>query len=287
MKNLTTRQTGLKSPLAAVFGAAIIVTSLASVASAQNVFSGTNVAEDRNEDLLEAIEDDAERDLDRLGNEGRPQGFAGSFALRGIANSGNTDSVDVGVGSDLNYVWGPNGVELQLSYTYGEDDGTKNEESLFYGLEYTRDFSPRLFGFGKIQGSVDKFSSFENDTFVSVGAGYRIIDEADSQWSVQAGPGYRFAELSDIASADISEGAFGVSSDYARKLTETTFLTNDTDVITSSSDTVIYNDLAVSVSMTRSLALRASVLTEYHSDPEPGFKSTDNTFGLSLVYSIN
>ncbi len=110
-----------------------------------------------------------------------------------------------------------------MSYTYGEDDGTKNEESLFYGLEYTRDLNPRLFGFAKVQGSVDEFSSFENDTFVSFGAGYRIFNEADRQWSVQAGPGYRFAELSDVTSADVSEGAFGVSSDYAQKLTDTVY----------------------------------------------------------------
>lgn len=277
----------MNTTLRAVFGAAVVATAFASTASAQNVFTGVNVAEERNEDLLEAIEDDAERDLDRFGNEGRAQGFTGSFALRGIANSGNTDSSDVGIGSDLNYVWGPNGIELQLSYTYGEDDGTKNEESLFYGLEYTRDINPRLFGFGKIQGSVDEFSSFENDTFVSFGAGYRIFNEADRQWSVQAGPGYRFAELNDVTSADISEGAFGVSSDFAMKLTETVYLTNDTDIVSSRSDTVAYNDLAVSVSMTDSLALRSSVLTEYHTDPEPGFKSTDNTFGLSLVYSFN
>lgn len=275
------------APAFAVVGATILATTLATAASAQNAFTGTNIAEERNEDLLEAIEDDAERDLDRFGNEGRPQGFTGSFALRGIANSGNTDSLDVGIGSDLNYVWGPNGIELQLSYAYGEDDGTKNEESLFYGLEYTRDLNPRLFGFGKIQGSVDEFSSFESDTFVSFGAGYRIFNETDRQWSVQAGPGYRFAELSDVASADISEAAFGASSDFAYKLTDTVFLTNDTDIITSSADTVVYNDLAVSVAMTDALALRTSVLTEYHSDPEPGFTSTDNTFGISLVYSFN
>lgn len=277
----------MTNPICALLGAAIVATSFVSVASAQNVFSGTNIADERNEDLLEAIEDDAERDLDRFGNEGRTPGFAGSFALRGIANAGNTDSVDVGIGSDFGYVWGPNGVELQLSYTYGEDDGSKNEESLFYGFEYTRDLNPRLFGFAKVQGSVDEFSSFESDTFVSFGAGYRIYNEADRQWSVQAGPGYRFADLSDVASADISEGAFGASSDYAQKLTESLYITNDTDIITSSSDTVVYNDLALSVSMTDSLALRSSILTEYHTDPEPGFKSTDNTFGVSLVYSFN
>ena len=188
----------------------------------------------------------------------------------------------------MNYVQGVNGYELELSYGYGEDDGTKNEESLFYGLQYTRELTQVVYGFAKVQGSVDTFSSFESDTFVSFGVGYRIVNDADTQWSLQAGPGYRFADLSDVASADISEGAFGVSSDYSHRLNDTIVLTNDTDVITSSSDTVAFNDLAISVSTTDSLTLRTSVLTKHHTtDPEPGFKSTDNTFGLSLVYSFN
>jgi len=271
----------------AIIGATAVAAMLASSVSAQTVFAGTDIAADRNEDLLEAIEDDAERDLGRFGNEGRAQGLSGSYALRSIANSGNTKSLDIGMGADLNYVQGVNGYQLQLSYTYGEDDGTKNEESLFYGLEYTRDFTPVFFGFGKVQGSVDRFSSFETDTFVSFGAGYRIFNDANRQWSVQAGPGYRFAELSDVTAADISEAALGVSSDYSQKLTATTVLTNDTDIVASESDTVVYNDLAVSVSVTDNMALRTSLLTEYHSEPQPGFDNTDNTFGLSLVYSFN
>ncbi|RZV48023.1 MAG: DUF481 domain-containing protein, partial [Sphingomonadaceae bacterium] len=178
-----------------VGAAALSSVLVAGTVSAQNAFTGTNIAEDLNEDLLEAIEEDAERDIDEFGNEGRAQGFSGNVALRGIAKSGNTDSFDVGIGTDLNYVDGPNGYELQLSYSYGEDDGSKNEESLYYGLEYTRDINTRVFGFAKIQGSVDEFSSFESDTFVGLGAGYRVVNTPSVQWSVQAGPGYRFAEL--------------------------------------------------------------------------------------------
>ncbi|MBY6049587.1 YdiY family protein [Vannielia litorea] len=259
----------------------------ATSAIAQDIVGGTSVAAERNEDLIEAIEDDAERDLDRFGNEGRPQGFAGSFALRGIASSGNTESFDLGIGTDLGYVWGQNGIELNLSYAYGEDKGVKSEESLFYGLEYTRDFNPDLYGFAKVQGSVDEFSSYKTDTFASFGVGYRILNDETKQWSVQAGPGYRFAELNDIAAGEVDEVAWGVSSDYAHKLSDTVYLTMDTDVISSDSDTVVYNDLALSVAVSKALALRTSVLTEYHSDPLPGFKDTDNTFGVSLVYSFN
>lgn len=261
---------------------------IAAPAFAQSLIGRDSVAGDRNEDLIQSIEDDAERELDRFGNEGRPQGFNGSFALRGIAESGNSETLNIGIGTDMNYVWGPNGVELQLNYAYSDDDETEAEESLFYGLEYTRDFNPTTFGFAKLQGSVDSATDaqFESDTFVSFGAGYRIYNDAERQWSVQAGPGYRFATLSDVGSADISEGAFGLSSDYAQKLTETLFLTNDTDVIWSESDTAVFNDLALNVAMTDTLALRTSLLTEYHSEPGTA-KSTDNTFGVSLVYSFN
>jgi len=268
-------------------GSIFIAAFSGQAALAQNVFTGTDVAETRTEDLVEAIEEDAERDIDRFGIEGRPQGFSGSFALRGIASSGNTDSVDIGAGANLSYVTGLNGFELDLNYVYGEDDGVENEESLYYGFQYTREINQRLYGFGKVQGSVDQFSSFESDVFVSLGVGYRVINTPTTQWSLQGGPGYRFADLSNVASADISEAAIGVSSDFARRLSDTMFLTNDTDVIASDADTAILNDLALSVAMTDTLSLRTSVLTEYHSNPEPGFDNTDNTFGVALVYSFN
>ena len=54
---------------------------IAAPAFSQTLIGRDTIAGDRNEDLLEAIEDDAERDLDRFGNEGRPQGFTGSVAL--------------------------------------------------------------------------------------------------------------------------------------------------------------------------------------------------------------
>lgn len=261
---------------------------VAGQAVAQDLIGRDTVAGDLNEDLLDDIEDDAERELDRFGNAGRPEGFTGSVALRGIANAGNSESLNVGIGSDMNYVWGPNGIELQLNYSYTDDDTSPVEEALFYGLEYTRDFNPTVFGFGKIQGSVDDATDaqFRSDTFVTVGAGYRIYNDENLQWSVQAGPGYRFADLSDVTTADFDEAAFGIGSDYAHKLSDTLFLTNDTDIISSSSDTVIFNDLAINVSMTETLALRTSLLTEFHTDPGTA-KSTDNTFGVSLVYSFN
>lgn len=44
----------------------------AASATAQTLTGRDSVASERNEDFVEAIVDDAERELDRFGNEGRP-----------------------------------------------------------------------------------------------------------------------------------------------------------------------------------------------------------------------
>ena len=243
-------------------------------------------AEELNEDLLEQIEDDAERELDQFGNEGRPQGLSGSFALRSTLTSGNSETFDLGIGADLNYLTGPNGVEFQLNYAYSEDEDATEAESLVYSLQYTRDLNPNLYGFARLQGSYDDEAGFERDTFLSFGAGYRVINTAETQWAVQAGVGYRYAELNEVTELDFEEPAIGVSSDYAQRLTDTVSLTNDTDIISSESDTVIFNDLAVAMSMTDNMALRTSLLTEFHTDPAEGAEDIDHQLGVSVVYSF-
>jgi len=265
---------------------AFAIALLATPSFAQSVFDGANVAGDLNDDLIEAIADDAERDTAAFGNEGRGQGFSGSLALRGNALSGNTDSVDLGIGADLGWVNGPNGFDLQLNYSYGADNGTVTKELLYYGLQYTRDFNPDLFGYAQLQGSIDQATSTSSDSFLGLGAGYRIYDSSDMQWSLQAGPGYRVTQFTGLT-PDVSEAAFSVSSDFYRKMSDTLTLTNDTDIISSASNTSVTNDLAVSVSVSSKVALRTSLLTTYNTDPQPGDKNTDNAVGVSLVYDLN
>lgn len=244
-----------------------------------------SAAEDRIETLNEDIEDDFERETPQFGNEGRATGFTGSFALQGSATSGNTDTATLGIGANMGYYDGLNGYDLQLSYQFSENEGVTDEDSLLYEFEYTRDFGRSYYGFAKLQGNVERLPFDTSDNFLGVGIGYRVFDSPTVQWAVQAGAGYRVAELDSVD--DLNEGALAVSSNYYNQFTDTVALTNDTDIISSDSDTVVYNDLGLNVSMTDTLALRTSVVTEYHTDPEPGKKDTDNTFGVSLVYSFN
>lgn len=269
-----------------IFIVATLSSFVAGSAVAQTAFNAGNAAGDSFEDLQEDITDDAERDLRDFGNVGRQLGFDGSIAFRGTLQNGNTDSLDMGLGTNLSYYDGQNGYELNLVYTYGETNGSKTEEGVTYGLEYNRDLTDRLFGYAQIQGSNDEFAGVTNDTFVGLGLGYRVVDTNTQQWSIQGGPGYRTANLFGSTSG-FEEAAFSIGSAYSISLNNAAVITMDTDIISSDADTVVFNDIAVSVALSDALALRTSLLTEFHTDPAPGFDDTDNTLGMAIVYNFN
>lgn len=256
------------------------------VASAQ-VFDAQDRADARIDDLEESIDDAADRDVPVFGNEGRELGFTGSVALQATAadRADGSDSVDLGLGTRLGFFDGTNGVDVNLSYDYGEDNGTETANALLAGANYTREFGSSFYGFGKVDVAYDEFSSFESDTFLGFGVGYRIVDNGDVSWAVQAGPGYRY--LKDNNGVETDEEAISLTSFYSNDLTETVFITNDTDVLFSDLNTLVTNEFGVNVAMSNALALRTSLTTKYNSDPLPGFEEYDNSLGVSVVYSFN
>lgn len=274
-----------------VFVIAALGGFIASAAVAQTTaFANEDAAADAVSDLEEQIAEDAERDVSRFGNEGRDVGTYGSVALRGTStsNDGATSS-DFGVGLRYGTFDGVNGIDVTASYAYGSENGVQSENSLLAGIDYRRDFGDTIFAYAKADASFDKLSTtpgeYSQDIFVGAGIGYRIFNDADFQWSVQAGPGYRIAEV--VGGGEVKEAAASLSSNVFNSLTDTTYITNDTDVIYSEFATTVTNELAVNVALTDTLSLRTSYATNFNDQTDSTFKDAENTFGVSVVYNFN
>jgi len=263
---------------------AVACVALGTAAHAQ-AFNAQNRAADAVSDTESAVQDDFRRDTQRFGNSGRPLGWSGSVSARATATDGNTETSDIGVGARIGHYDGTNGHQLTLSYEFSEADGVEDDNSLLLGYDYTRDLNANLYAFGQVQIANDEFGPYETDAFIGAGLGYRIINNGRTQWSVQGGPGYRFLE--DTNGVSTEEFAVSLGSALSHRLTDTAVLTMDTDVLWSELDTLVTNDLGVTVAMSDSLALRTSLLTEWRSDPLPGFTDTDNTLAVSVVYNFN
>jgi len=253
-------------------------------------FDNSTAAADAVESIEESITDAAERDVSKFGNEGREVGSYGSVSLRGTttSNDGATSS-DVGVGLRYGTFDGVNGIDVTAAFVYGEDDGVQTENNLQLGIDYRRDFNDTMFAYAKANASFDKLSTtvgeYEQDVFVGAGLGYRIFNTADTQWSVQAGPGYRAANV--VGGGEVSEAAASVSSNVFKSLTDTTYVTNDTDVIYSETATTVTNDLAINVALTDTLTMRTSYTTNFNDQSDATFSDAENTLGVSVVYNFN
>ena len=265
------------------FMVAVISGFIATSATAQvSTFDNEGAAVDALDDLEEDIADDRDRDIGAFGTEGRQPGTTGSIALRATATDNETN---IGAGLRYGTFDGVNGFDMSFAYAYSADEnGDATENSLLAGLDYRRNFGDAFFGYAQSDIAIDRLADTAGDVredyFVGAGVGYRIFNREDLQWSVQAGPGYRYSEL---VGGDTTDGIAGsISNNVFYSLTETVYVTNDTDVIVS-------EDLltAVNVGLGNNLSLRSSVFTELSDATDDVFGDAKNTFGLSVVYNFN
>lgn len=275
----------LKYPLTASAFLALLVAG--PLQAQQSTFSNIDAADTAVDDIAEAVEEDIAdaQDVRDFGLGSSTLGWSGAIYATASAVSGNSDTADLGIGARATYFDGVNGHELTFYYDYGEADGDSTENSLLLGYDYNRFFTEDFYGYGQLRAKYDEFSTYEYDTFVGVGVGYRVVNTPDMIWSLQAGPGWRTAETQ--SGVEVEEVAASLGSKFYYDISEGVFLTNDTYVIASETDTTVTNEIGLNVSLSGPLTLRTTLQTDYNSDPEPGLENTDNTLGMSLVYTFN
>jgi putative salt-induced outer membrane protein len=265
---------------------AIALTALGvTPALAQNIFTGVERVDERIEDIEQDTADVMDPgDARRFGLGRTPQGFAGSMSLSADADIGNTESFDVAVAARMTYGAGPFTNYFGLGLLYGESEGTRDQAEFFAVYDGLYDFGNQFYVFGTGRYEFDDFGPYKHDAFVGVGPGYRIFNDDDLAWRVQAGPGIRYLEDQD--GNDSTEAAGILSSRFFMRLTEASFLTNDTDLIGSDESTQIYNDFGVNFRMTDTLSTRAYLRTDWTDSPAAGFDEFDHKVGIALVASF-
>jgi len=259
---------------------------LAAPVFAQGGLVSNRTLDDRIDDIQDDVTEEIERgdDASRFGDNRFAQGWSGSVSLGLSATSGNTDTGDLSFGGRFRYGAGVWNHTLGFAGEIAEDNSVRNKEEIFAVYEANRYFNDSFYVFGLGSVRYDGFASNELDAFLGFGPGYRIINTEQMTWRIQAGPGVRY--IRDQNHNSETELAAIASSRFFYKFSDAAFLSNDTDVLYSDVDTLVTNDLGVTFKMSDALATRVGYRTEYNSDPQPGFKSTDNTLGVSLVYGF-
>lgn len=224
--------------------------------------------------------------------------WSGKAELGILSSSGNTEAKSANAKLDLTHEgekWRNN---VFFGALYGENAEFSTAER--YEARYQADYkvTDRFSWFAALRGEQDRFSGFAYQATASTGASYQFIDSPTTKLSGSVGAGYRrqkseiliktaAGEIIDrIAGETSSDPVATLSSNFEYAFTETTKLTNKLLAEAGSDNTSVQNDIALAVSMTKTLALAVGFGIRYNSDPPPLAESTDTLTTVNLVYNI-
>ena len=207
----------------------------------------------------------------------------GEFGL--VFNRGNSDSEAANARLGLEWERERWENEFTARAVYARDSGatSSNRFTLANSLNYS--VNERSYVTGALRYDRDQFSSFRYQASVAAGYGYRVILTEVHRLTVEAGPGYQFAEIRDTGESDNQAILRGLAN-YRWRIAEATRLTNRLLVESGSSNTFLENALSLGVALNSRLSLSTGVTVTHNTDVEPGRKKTDTLTTINLVYNF-
>jgi putative salt-induced outer membrane protein len=266
--------------------AAMAVALATSGAFAQELL-GTTALNDTIDDIDRDVAKDMARssDASRFGNPEFRPGLSGSASLSYSGKTGNSESQDLTVGTRLRYASGPMVQTLGIAIDFQEASNVSTKEDIFavYDANYYINDKFYVFGLARIEtdGLATAATDLKKDAFLGFGPGYRVVNNEDMTWRVQAGIGKSYMKYGNDTSA--SEAAGIISSRFFYSINENLFVTNDTDILKSKAALRINNEIGLNVKMTDAFSTRVSYLTEYN---DSRAIQSDNKLAVSLVYGF-
>jgi putative salt-induced outer membrane protein len=224
--------------------------------------------------------------------------WTGKAELGIMSASGNTEAQSANTKFDLTHEGSKWSNNFSLAALYGENAEFSTAER--YEARYQTDFkiTDRMSWFMALRGEQDRFSGFAYQATGSTGASYKFIDSPTTKLTASLGAGYRrqkseilvksdAGEVLDRLEGDVeSDPVATLSSNYEHAFTENTKITNKMLAESGSDNTAVQNDIALSVNMTKTLALAVGFGVRYNSDPPPLSEDMDTLTTVNIVYNI-
>ncbi|MDR3444045.1 MULTISPECIES: DUF481 domain-containing protein [unclassified Dyella] len=259
--------------------------------------------------------DDTSSNPTTNGNPANNGGWTGSGEFGFASSYGNSRSENINAKLGLNQendLWKNNfflnglrskgevQVQDQQGNTVDRLTTTANRYDTGASVGYKLD--PRSYIVTALRYEHDDFGANLWQGIVSVGYGYIALKTDRTELSFEVGPGYKRYRPADVDQSvtqpdgttatvrvhqdSISEAVGRGLVNYKYRLTDNTAL-EDTLLIEAGSDNKYYqNDIGLSVSMTRKVALKLGYQVRYNSDVQPGTQSTDSLVTTNLLYNF-
>jgi len=222
------------------------------------------------------------------------ENIEGEVSLNGSITTGNTDTTNGGFGLKLSTASNGWRHAFKSSANYGRANGKTNKSRYSLGYQLDRDIGEKYYFFGNADYFSHDFGAFKQGHFVGAGFGFRALNKQPTKLRLESGLGYRSQKSrlkdndpSGLGSRTEEEVAARLFSDFDHKFNDNVSFQNDTELLYSSSDTFLKNEVALKSKIWSNLSIRASFRIETHTDVPEGREKTDTISRIGVVYTMN
>jgi len=215
-----------------------------------------------------------------------------------LSSHGNSDAESLNGAIDLLRYDGPWKNELNITALYGKNSGIVSAERWEARSQSNYTISGDLFAFGALRYEHDLFDGFQYQASVTAGFGYKLLNSDDTKLTVQAGAGYRRLRPEIIDKDDTGavisrtpldatgEAIATAGVDFTQTVTKTTIFTNKFLMEAGSDNTLLHDELALTVKMSDKLALSVGYGITDNTKPPAPLKKLDTVASVNLVFGF-
>jgi putative salt-induced outer membrane protein len=224
--------------------------------------------------------------------------WIGKGQLGFLDSHGNSDAQSINGNVDMNRLDGKWKNELYLGGLYGRSSNVVSADRWETRTQSNYAISGDLFAFGGLRYEHDLFDGFQYQASATTGLGYKFIDTADTKLTGQVGAGYRRLRPEDIfkdANGEVTsrvlhdatgEAIATAGLDFSHTFTKTTALTNKFLVEAGSDNTMLHDEIALTVKMSEKLALSVGYAITDNTSPPDTIKKLDTVATVNLVFAF-
>ena len=211
-------------------------------------------------------------------------GWQGSVAFGTLQTSGNTDTSSSNAKALIGYKGGNWQDSLLFQALRASSAGVLTAESFNANGQTDYNFTDVDYVFGNLDYLRDVFSGYDRRTSEVVGLGRRLLNSDTQQFDAQFGVGTRQTRYTDDTSK--SEAVELLAGNYLWKFSPNSSFSENLSVEHGVSNTYSQSVTGLTTNISGSFALAITYTISHNSSVLPGFKNTDRSTAISLVYSF-
>jgi len=221
---------------------------------------------------------------EQAGKSALEQTWEASAELGFVKTSGNSETETLNAKFDASTAYTDWKHLLHLETLNSSSSDVRSAEK--YLVEGQTDYfiDDRTYALGVVTWEKDKFDGFDYQASVALGLGYKVIQEADMEMSLELAPGYRVSEFE--ADYNEEDAIVRAVENFSWNISETSTLDQMLSTEAGDSNTVTRFGISLTSQVADALSMKVGYTIKHNSDVPLGSRKTDRETSVTLAYKM-